>query len=210
MQWVSAPDFTAAEAFLRQNNHMLGDDYDSALDEAFLVLDPARTAALKDIRARLRFAPPANAHTADPRHEVHAGDTQENDTAHPHIYDLAEHFLEVDLDQRIALLAEHGEELRGDTVGRHLRARKDSPRASAAVSLIELSRIPLHTDVAATALDEDQANTVLARIAEHHDTKTLRQAASRTACRGLRVTPATSKALPDWTFASFRIPTPSR
>ncbi len=62
-------------------------------------------------------------------------------------------------------------------MGRHLRARSDSPRASAAVSLIELSRIPLHTDVAAAAADADQADSVLARIAEQHDTKVLRQAA---------------------------------
>ena len=65
-------------------------------------------------------------------------------------------------------------------MGRHLRARHDSPRAGAAVSLIELSRIPLHTDVAAAAADADadQIERLLADIAEHHDIKLLRQAAA--------------------------------
>ncbi len=45
------------------------------------------------------------------------------------------------------------------------------------MSLIELSRIPLHTDVAAAATDTDQARAVLARIAEHHDIRTLHYAA---------------------------------
>jgi hypothetical protein len=83
------------------------------------------------------------------------------------------------LNERIALLGTHGEVLRGDTVGRHLRARHDSPRAGAAVSLIELSRIPLHTDVAAAAeADADQIEGLPADIADHHDIKVLRQAAA--------------------------------
>lgn len=84
--------------------------------------------------------------------------------------------LAADLAQRVALLNEHGEQLRDDAVGRYLRARNDSPRARAAVSLIELSRIGLHTDVVAAAGDDDLANSVLTRIAEQRDAKVLRQA----------------------------------
>ena len=135
MGWVSAGDFTTAEAFLQQNNHLLGDDYDSAIDEAFLVVDPARAAALRDIRARLRFNPPSSPETPDPCLDRPGGHVHGNDAAQTNTYDLAEQFLEANLNQRIALLGEDGEALRGDTVGRHLRARSDSPRASAAVSL---------------------------------------------------------------------------
>ncbi len=50
MSWVSSDDFTTADAFLQQNVQLLGDDYDGAIDEALLVVDPARAAALRDIR----------------------------------------------------------------------------------------------------------------------------------------------------------------
>ncbi len=177
LQWVSTPDFTSAEAFLQHNTHLLGEDHDSAIDEASLILDPTRAAALKDIRNRLRFTAPAGTHTVDPLPEGRGGDPHQRNTAHTNIYDLAEHFLSTDLDQRIGLLAQRGEELRSETVGRHLRAHNDRTRSGAAVSLIELSRIPLHTDVAAAATDTDQARAVLARIAEHHDIRTLHYAA---------------------------------
>jgi hypothetical protein len=178
MRWISAPDFTIAETFLRQNDHLLGGDYDGAVDEAILVLDTPRAAALMDIRARLRFAAStSHANSLDLGLEAAASDADRMGNGQPNAYDLAEHFLASNFNQRLVLLAEHGEELRGDTVGRHLRARRDSPRASAAVSLIELSRVPLYTAVAAAAANADQTESVLARIAESHDTKTLRQAA---------------------------------
>ncbi len=177
MRWISTADFTTAEGFLQQNDHLLGDDYDGAIDEAILVLDPARAAALKDIRARLRFTPFISSETPNPGVDAQASQADGNDAAAANPYDLAEQFLEADLNQRTSLLTDHGEVLRGDTVGGHLRARSDNSRASAAVSLIELSRIPLHIDVATAATDADQADAVLARIAGQHDTKVLRQAA---------------------------------
>jgi len=178
MRWISASDYTASQAFLEQNSHLLGDDYDSAIAEVFLVLDAPRAAGLNDIRARLRFAPSSDPQIPDPRLAVQAIQPGANDTAPTNIYDLAEQFLEANLNQRASLLEEHGEELRGDTVGRHLRARHDNPRATAAVGLIELSRIQLHTDVATAAADADQADAVLARLAEQHDVRVLRQAAA--------------------------------
>ncbi|BBX47688.1 hypothetical protein GCM10009641_18860 [Mycobacterium cookii] len=179
MRWVSTPDYATAEAFLRQNNHLLGDDYDSAIDEAVLVVDPARASALRDIRDRLRFNPFIKPEAIDGGIERAKLDAAyRKNIAERNTYDLAERFLEADLNQRIALLSQYAEELRGDTVVRHLRARADSPRAAAAVNLIELSRIPLHTEVAAAAPDANQTESLLAHIAENHDIKVLRRAAA--------------------------------
>jgi tetratricopeptide (TPR) repeat protein len=179
MRWVSAPDYTAADAFLQQNDHLLGDDYDGAIDEAFLVVDPARAAALRDIRDRRRFNTFTRPETSDQgRERDRLSAVLRENTAAENPYDLAERFLEADLNQRVALLGTRGEVLRGDTVGRHLRARADSPRAAAAVNLIELSRIPLHTDVAAAAADADQIESLLADIAEHHEVEVVRRAAA--------------------------------
>ena len=177
MRWVSASDFTTAEAFLQQNNHLLGDDYDSAIDEAFLVLDPAAGGGPERHPRPPPLHPVQQPQTSIPRLDVQASQVGGNDAAPTNIYDLAEQFLEANFNQRLALLAEHGEELRGDTVRRHLRARRDSPRTSAAVSLIELSRIPLQIDLATAAADADEADAVLARIAGQHDAKVLGQAA---------------------------------
>jgi tetratricopeptide (TPR) repeat protein len=175
MRWVSAPDYTAADTVLQQNSHLLGDDYDGAIDEALLVVDPARAAALRDIRDRRRFNRPE---TLDPDENIPLRDIHRENLAATNEYDLAEQFLEAGLNQRVALLGTLSDVLRGDTVGRHLRARADSPRAAAAVNLIELSRIPLHTDVAAAAADADQIESVLADIAAHHDVEVLRRAAA--------------------------------
>ncbi|MGQ9411148.1 caspase family protein [Mycolicibacterium gilvum] len=177
LRWVSAPDYTTAQAFLQQNRHLLGADYDSAVDEAFLVVDPTRAAALRDIRDQLRFNPFHSPETLDRDVDAQIDAAYRKNIAEQNIYDLAERFLEADLHQRISLLSMRGEDLRGDTAGRHLRARADSPRAASAVSLIELSRIPLHTDVAAAAADAEHTESLLAQIAEHYDVKVLRRAA---------------------------------
>ena len=169
MRWISTPDFTTAEAFLRTNDHLLSDDYNDAIDEAILVSDSARAAALRDIRDRLRFA-------RDPDTQLRASGNKLGDVASTNVYDIAEQFLEASLGPRVALLAEHGQLLRGETAGQHLRARSDNPRVSAAVSLIELSRIPLHAEIASVATDADQADTLLSNIAEQGDIKVLRQA----------------------------------
>lgn len=165
MRWISNVDFTAAENFLRQNDHLLGEDHDAAVDEALLVVGLPRALALRDIRARLRGRPrlmPEETNEEQPRGAS---------------YDLAERFLRADLNQRAALLAQCGDDLRGDTVGKHLRAHDKDPRMGPAVSVIELSRVSLHTDVVAVAADAVQVDALLARIAESHDIKTLRQAA---------------------------------
>jgi tetratricopeptide (TPR) repeat protein len=165
MRWISSADFTAAEDFLRQNDNLLGEDYNTAVDEALHVVNPARAAALKDIRARLKGSSERSPEEAN------------GGQARGASYDLAERFLGADLNQRSRLLAEYGEDLRGETVGQHLRAHDKDPRMGPAVSLIELSRIPLHIDVVEAAPDAEQVGALLARIAENHDIKTLRQAA---------------------------------
>lgn len=175
MSWVSSNDFTSAERFLRNNDQLLGADYDSAVDEALLVVDPARGAALQDIRNRLRFARQGDALAADSVEGGHPHDGDDGDQQ-KNAYDTAEQFLEADLGQRLRLLAEHGELLRSETVSRHLRLRSDSQRANAAVSLIELSRIPLHAEIANVVRDAHLADEWLSRIAEQHDVKVLRQA----------------------------------
>ena len=173
MRWISSADFATAEAFLDENGHLLEEDYDGAIDEALLVVDSARAAALKDIRARLRFTQDPKARRPGwPDAIANADDVVSQSS----VYDLAERFLEAGLHRRIELLTEHGQLLRGDTVGNHLRARRDNPRASAAVSLIELSRIPLDADIASVAAGADEADALLSTIAEHRDIKVLRQA----------------------------------
>lgn len=171
MQWISAPGYSSAEAFLRSNSQLLDADCDTAVEEVFPLLDQARAAALADLRNRIRFAAPTDA--------PGTGGAEIEDAGPLNIYDLAEQFLAADLDGQITLLAVHGEELRDGTVRRHLLARNGHPRQKPSVSLLELSRLGLHTAVATAAAsgDTDQVDTLLARIAEEQDLKALRQAA---------------------------------
>ena len=148
MCWVSTGSFAHAEAFLRQNPNLLADDYDSAIEEALQALPTAQATGLRELRARLTS-------TATKRADAGAN------------LDLAETFLNATLAQRMALLDQHGSQLSDDTVGQYLRAHDDRARAQAAVALIELYRIRLHTDVAAAAASAEDANSVLADIAEH-------------------------------------------
>lgn len=179
MRWISAPDYTAAETFLRDNPQLLGADFDSPINEAFLVLDSTRAATLAEIRDQIRFSGSTDTPGGDSSDNTRAVDGQVKDVVAPNVYDVAERFLDADLGGRIALLAAHGEQLRSDPVRRHLLARTDHTRLNSAVSLVEISRLALHTAVATAAAsrDGDPIDNLLALIADDHDPKTLRQAA---------------------------------
>ena len=150
-------DYSVGEAFLRANRHLLGADYDSAGDEVLIPVDAPRALALRHIRQQVAESPDAPATTA-------------------RVFEVAEQFLEAVLSGRISLLDNSERELESDIIGQFLRAHGNSPRARAAVSLIELRRLGLDADIAAIAADDDLADQFLSRIAASHDAKVLRQA----------------------------------
>jgi tetratricopeptide (TPR) repeat protein len=156
-RWVNSGNYTAAERFLHLHPHLAESDYDSAVDEAFIPIEPARALAMRHMRAHF------------------AGLGAGQRTSGPE-FDLADRFLDVGLIERLTVLSEHFNSLGADVIGQYLRARQDHTSANAAISLIELRRYDLDTEIASAASDSGLAETTLARIAGTRDAKTLRRA----------------------------------
>ena len=97
-KWVECQTYAAAERFLRQHPQLVESDYDDAVDEAFIPIEPTRVLALDHMRTHMAG--------------LSAGPYTSGEE-----FDLVDGFLNATLPQRLHLLNEYFSQLGSDTLG---------------------------------------------------------------------------------------------